>query len=83
MRTGVSVRVKNPGETRPTIEVKAVPESNRALRRQVHVERIIDRENDRYFERVTDYETGEVIRECEEPLSKHVGRGNAKKEYDG
>jgi hypothetical protein len=44
----------------------------------VHREQIIDRDNDRYFERVTDYETGEVIHMNEEPLSKHVLRGTAK-----
>lgn len=79
MRIGVSVKVKNPGESRPSIEVKAVPEHNRDRGGQVHVERIVDREKDRYIERITDYETGEVIRECDEPLSKHVNRGNASK----
>lgn len=84
MRTGVSVKVKNPGDKRPSQEVKAVPEFNRTRRRDVHVERIFDRRKgkDRYFERVTDYKTGEVIRECEGPLSNHINRGNAKKKHD-
>ena len=42
-------------------------------------ERIIDRENDRYMEKVIDPETGEVTRHCDEPLSKHQGHGSAKK----
>ena len=41
-------------------------------------ERIIDRENDRYMEKVIDPETGEVEHYCDEPLSKHQGHGSAK-----
>jgi hypothetical protein len=41
-------------------------------------ERVIDREEDFYFERITDLETGEVIHHCEEPLSSHQGHGGAK-----
>ena len=41
-------------------------------------ERIIDRQNDKYQEKVTDPETGAVIHHCEEPLSKHWGHGSAK-----
>ncbi len=42
-------------------------------------ERVIDRQNDRYFEKVTLYASGEVTHLCEEPLSKHRGHGAAKK----
>lgn len=41
--------------------------------------RVIDRENDHYREKVWDPETGDVIHECEEPLSQHFGHGSAKK----
>jgi hypothetical protein len=41
--------------------------------------RVIDRENDRYLETVTDPETGEVVHHCEEPLSEHFGHGSDKK----
>ncbi len=40
--------------------------------------RIIDVDNDHYFEKITDPETGKVIHFCEEPLSKHLGHGSAK-----
>jgi hypothetical protein len=33
---------------------------------------------DRYREKVTDYETGEVLRDCDDPLSQHQGHGSAK-----
>ncbi len=41
------------------------------------VERIIDRERDWYSETLTDPETGQIVRSCEEPLSKHRDRGLA------
>jgi len=41
--------------------------------------RHIDRERDAYREIVTDLETGEIIHQCEEPLSQHMGHGTAKK----
>ena len=40
--------------------------------------RVIDRENDRYFEEVVDPDTGKVIHRCEEPLSEHFGHGSAR-----
>jgi hypothetical protein len=40
--------------------------------------RVIDRENNRYFEEVIDPETGQVIHRCEEPLSEHRGHGSDK-----
>ncbi len=43
------------------------------------VERVIDRQNDRYFEQVTIFDDGEITHHCEEPLSSHQGHGSAKK----
>jgi hypothetical protein len=43
----------------------------------VHKERLTDRDNNHYRERITDA-TGEVIHECEEPLSQHRDHGSAK-----
>lgn len=45
--------------------------------------RVIDRENDCYYEKVVDPDSGEIIRFCKEPLSKHIGHGSAKnKKYE-
>ena len=44
----------------------------------VKKERLIDRNSDRYFERVTNPTTGEVIHHSDEPLSEHRGHGSAK-----
>ena len=43
-----------------------------------YLERIFDYENDYYSEKITDPLTGEVIKECKEPLSEHKGHGSAK-----
>lgn len=41
-------------------------------------ERVIDRNNNRYYERVVDKATGAVIHHTEEPLSAHKGHGSDK-----
>ena len=43
------------------------------------IHRIIDRVKGWYYEHIVDPETGNVVRHCEEPLSKHQGHGSAKK----
>jgi hypothetical protein len=44
----------------------------------VKKERIIDRKNNLYSERVINEDTGEVVRLVNEPLSEHKGCGSAK-----
>lgn len=56
-----------------------MPDYSYSREKHVHKQRVIDRDNDHYFEKVTDYETGEVIHHCEEPLSQHQGHGDAKR----
>jgi len=41
--------------------------------------RLIDKDQDLYMEKVTDSQTGEIVHECNEPLSKHWNHGSAKK----
>jgi hypothetical protein len=42
-------------------------------------ERIIDRKNDYYSETVINEDTGEVVRQIEEPLSRHTDRGTVRR----
>ena len=42
-----------------------------------HVSRVVERENDRYSERVVD-PAGNVVRKVDEPLRDHRGRGAAR-----
>ena len=48
------------------------------LRRFIRKQRTIDRDNDRYAEKVVDPENGEVLHNIEEPLSEHWGHSSAK-----
>jgi hypothetical protein len=41
--------------------------------------RVIDREQDRYFELVIDEVSGAQLHRCEEPLSDHRGHGHTKR----
>ena len=38
----------------------------------ITISRIIDRENNKYEETITDNETGKVVRDVSEPLDKHI-----------
>ena len=56
-----------------------MPSFSHRLGKLVLREQVIDRDNDVYFEKVTEYEDGSVIHHCEERLSEHQGHGSAKK----
>ena len=43
------------------------------------LERVINRAKNWYKELITDPETGEVVRHCEEPLTDHRDHGSARK----
>jgi hypothetical protein len=47
------------------------------------IQRTIDRDRNRYQERIVNIATGEVVREVNEPLTEHQGRGSAKKGIGG
>lgn len=42
----------------------------------IHKERLIDRVNDKYYEKVVDPDNNEVMRYCEESLTEHYGHGS-------
>ncbi len=75
----LKIKGKRKGLRKAFIELIRGHDKSRKLNRYVEKERIIDRENDQYYEKITDPETGEVIHECKEPLSDHFGHGSAKK----
>ena len=79
IRDGLGMKAKRAGGKRPYIEDLSVPDHSYNLNKAVHKARVIDRDNDRYFEKITDYESGETIHHCEEPLSQHQGHGSAKR----
>jgi hypothetical protein len=60
-------------------EAVAGDDRSKKTGKMMKLQRMIDRDRDYYYERVTDPETGETIHFCEEPLSEHKGHGSAKK----
>lgn len=70
---------KMPGKKKPYQEFQHGVDYSKTLEKFVNKDRIIDRENDRYYEKVKDPDTGEVLHECHEKLSEHIGHGSAKK----
>lgn len=63
---------------KPIAEGVSGDEFFRKKQKWVNKERLIDREANRYRERVTDPATGEVIHECDERLDQHTAHGSAK-----
>ncbi len=79
VESGIRGKARHAGESRPFAEFRAEPSTRRATGERVFHERMINRAEDHYMERVTVRETGKVIHFCEEPLSKHTGHGSAQK----
>lgn len=78
-RDGLGIKARHHNRRKPYYESYGGPAMSRALGKHVHKQRVIDRENDEYREHIEDYESGEAIHHCEEPLSAHRGHGDAKK----
>jgi phage FluMu protein Com len=76
------IKGKHGGSGRPFRESTFGDDLHRKTGRWMDLERVIDRDNDKYKERIVNPETGKVIHECEEPLSKHQGYGSAKAHKD-
>jgi hypothetical protein len=76
----LGMKGRHPGSGRPFIEQVSGDDLRRKSGKWMKLSRVIDRDNDIYHEIVVDPSTDEVIHECKEPLSKHLGHGAAKKE---
>jgi DNA-directed RNA polymerase subunit RPC12/RpoP len=74
---GMRAKGKAPGVKKPFVEVRAEPSLKRSTGEEVFHERTIDRRQNRYIEKVTLKETGEVLHECDEKLTDHTGHGSA------
>lgn len=79
VREALGMKARHGIGGRPFYETKSGADLHRATGRWMQRDLVIDRENDRYVERVVDPETGEIVHVCEEPLSEHQGHGTAKK----
>lgn len=75
---GHRVKAYRAGSTKFFLDARSGPSYYRVGAEWHHVLRVIDRENDRYTETVRVLNTGEIIREIDEPLSQHTDRGGSK-----
>ena len=76
----VQLKVENPsykGRHKYARETKSVAEHS-VSGHLVRVTQSIDRRDDRYRKKVTDVDTGEVLREADHHLSEHTGHGSDK-----
>ena len=78
LRSHLALSAKPARGGKPFLKGKFGLEFFRKTRAWHHVERTIDRRSNRYSERITD-EAGNIVREVDEPLSDHRGRGSAKR----
>ena len=69
---------KMSGKKKPCQEFQHGADFSKKLGKYVNKDRVIDRKNDNYYEKVVDPDTGEVLHKCQEALSKHIGHGSAK-----
>jgi len=75
----LTAKARHKDEKRPFLEQVVGDDLDRKTGRWMKLHRLIDRVRDRYRERVTNPETGEVIHKCDEPLTQHKGHGSAKR----
>ena len=73
------IKRRRGGKSKPYKEEIDSDDLQRSTGRWLSLTRTIDRANDQYSEKVVDPRTGEVVHECEEPLSAHRGHGSAKR----
>jgi hypothetical protein len=75
----LSMKHKRPGFKKPIAEGKHGDELTKRTGKWAIRTRVIDRGENRYYERIVEKETGVVIHEIDEPLTSHTGHGSAKK----
>ena len=79
VQSKLSLKGRKAGTRKPFVELVTGRDLFRLTNVWNNLVRRIDYARDYYFELITDPKTGAVLRFCEEALSKHRGRGSAKK----
>jgi hypothetical protein len=67
---------------KPWLTTMSEPSWSHARRKWMHREKTENRRDDRYTEVVWDPDTGEIVHQCDEPLSEHRGHGSARQKDD-
>ena len=73
------IKRRRDGKRRPYREEIDGDDLQRSTGRWMSLTQTVDRANNWYSKKVMDPRTGEVVHECEEPLSGHRGHGSAKR----
>ena len=74
----IEVKGMEKDSKKPTIEVKQGDSLSKKNGKYSYIERKIDRKEKTYSETIIDPESGEIIHQCNEPLSEHTGHGSDK-----
>lgn len=77
-RDFMGVKVRPNEKQKPNFWSTSKPDFSRDLQKAVHRENSFDRVNDLYEEKITDLETGEILKHVSEKLTEHRGHGAAK-----
>lgn len=83
--SNMNAKVKDPrlpSKKNPRLHIFSGDDLRKSDGKWMKKDRIIDREKNRYIEKVVDPETGEVVHHCDEPLTEHYGHGSAKPKAD-
>lgn len=79
VRSKIGLKARSAGSRKPFLRQVSGDDLFRLTGQWNILKQIIDRRRNYYLKVVTDSKTGKVIRYCEEPLSRHQGRGSARK----
>lgn len=78
IREKIGMKLKSPGDRKPKFESVSGEDLHQKTGKWNKIERRIDRDNNKYMEKIVDPTTGEIIHLCDEPLTEHQNRGSAK-----
>jgi len=75
------IKGKRKNEKRPFVEGKYGDEIYHETGEWREVNRTVDRDQNRYQEKIVNSRTGEVVKDISEPLDQHCGHGSAKRKH--
>lgn len=79
LHSHLALEARSPGESKPFLEQKTGDSYWRKMGKWMRLNQIIDRRGNRYVKKVEDPNTGEIVRDVDEPLTQHRGFGSAKR----
>ena len=77
--SSLGLKAKTGGRGKPFMELKQGDSFSTSRGKFMRLLQIVDRRNNRYRKLVIDPETGEKLRDVDEPLSEHIERGSARR----